>query len=479
MTHDQTVGSVAADHALARRARGALTRRRFLTASGLAAAGVAGRGVSGVSSAAAAGLPLVSALQSDVLADSWGMCTHYNFQHSTYGDEVALTDLLLDLGVRHIRGRLSPGLAAQRYGFQRLAAAGTKVEAVMGERSDGMTLAGARNIVNRKLDEIAGFYGGAASGVFSGLEGCNEPNNDGVPPLTWVAQTRNLSRALWEESRKRPATAGIPVVGPALARPVGRGSSTVEADYRALGNMSPWTHYGNIHVYPHGSSPSDDLDRFMAAARPAYPDGERFHTTEGGYFNALAYSGGANPVPEDVNAAYAPRHVMEQVLRGNRRFFAYEFLDDPDPTNADRESNFGFVRTPGVDPSTWSVKPQYTAMQNFLRLFSDPGPSFSPRGLPVMVSGEGADYRSLLVQKRSGKHYLCMWRDVDLYEWDVPTSTGRYLPVTAQTVTVELSDRAPVRMYRPSTKPEPVRSLRPRTTFSAKLGGELVVAEIG
>ena len=457
----------------------ALSRRTFLVSSGLAAAAVGTVGHGGFQRAAGATLPVVPAMRSDRLAWGWGMCTHYNFQKATYGHEVALTDLLLDLGVRHIRGILSPGMAAQRYGFQRLAAAGVRVECLMGTRSDGNTLAMARQVVNRRLDEIVGFYGGAASGVFAGLEGCNEPNNDGVPASTWVAQTRNLSQAIWEESRKRPETANIPVVGPALARPIGAGASTVEADYRALGNISPWTDFGNIHVYPHGNSPSDDLDRFMTAARVAYPDGERFHTTEGGYFNALKYTGGANPVPEDVNAKYAPRHVMEQVLRKNRRFFAYEFLDDPDLSNSERESSFGYVRTPSLDPSSWTVKPQYTAMKNFLALFDDRGESFRPLGLRMVASGGGADYRSVLVQKRSGQHYLCMWRDVDLYQWDVPSSTGTYLPVTAQTITISLQNAKPVVTYQPSTQAGPVSSLGTVATFTVQLSGELVVAQIG
>lgn len=457
--------------------RAPLSRRGFISGSlALAATGV---GVSPRAYALSpAALTVVDARPADTLANAWGVCTHYHFQKATYGAEVALTDLLLDLGVRHIRELLAPGMAAQRYGYQRLAAGGTQVESVMGVRGDGNTLTKARDVVNRRLDEITGFYGGIAGGLFAALEGCNEPNNDGVAADIWVPQTRRLSRAIWEESRKRPQTARIPVVGPALARPIGAGASTIEADYASLGNMSPYTDFGNIHVYPNGNSPSDLLDQFIAGARQSYPDGERLHTTEGGYFNALNYTGGANPIPEDVSAKYAPRHVLEQVIRGNRRFFGYEFLDDPDPSNSDRPSNFGYVRTPSIDPSTWSVKPQFSAMKNFLRLFSDRGASFTPTGLPLSVSGTTADYRSLLVQKRSGEHYLCMWRDVDLYDWDVPTSTGTYLDVTAQTVTVQLGSTAQVTVYRPSTQADPIRTIAPSTSFTVKLGGELVVAQI-
>ncbi len=458
--------------------RSALSRRTFLMSSGLAVAATGARPLAAYGAAAQA-LPVMNARPSDLLANSWGMCTHYHFQKTTYGSEVGLTDLLIELGVRHIRELLVPGLAAQRYGYQRLAAAGTAVESLMTQRPDGRTLTNARRVVNRRLDEIVGFYGGAGGGVFSALEGCNEPNNDGLPVRTWVSQTRRATRALWEESRRRSQTARIPVVGPALARPVGAGSSTIEADYDAVGNLSGWTNFANIHVYPHGTTPSDDIDRFMAAGRQAYPNGERFHTTEGGYFNALNYSGGAHPVPEDVAAKYAPRQVLEQVIRGNRRFFSYEFLDDPDPSNSERESSFGYVRTLSLDPSTWSVKPQFNAMKNFLALFSDRGPSFSPTGLRLAVSGTGPDYRSLLVQKRDGSHYLCMWRDVSLYRWDVATSTGSHINIEPQDVTVQLVVRAPVDMYRPSTKAPPVRTLPPRTSFQVKLGSELVVAHIG
>jgi hypothetical protein len=455
--------------------RGAALNRRSFFAYGGAAALAMGAPVHLLGTT----LPVQPALMSDTVVDSWGMNTHLNWQHSVWGDEVAVTDLLLALGVRHIRALISPRMAAQRYAFQRLAGNGCQVEALMGDRVDGATLTKARAVVNSRLDEIVNFYGGSASGIFSALEGCNEPNNDGVPQATWVAQTRNLSQAIWEESKKRSGTSSIPVAGPGLARQVGVGVPTPEHDFMAVGNLSPWTDYANIHVYPRGNRPSDEIDRFMAAARQAYPSGQNFHTSEGGYFNAMAYTATISPpTPEDVTAVYAPRHVLEHVLRGNHRFFSYELLDDLDSNNSLRDNNFGYVRTPSLDSTTWSLKPVFFAMQNFVALFSDRGSSFTPTGLPMSISGGGSDLRSILVQKRSGTHLLCLWRDVDVYKWDRVNRTGSALPIDPAPMIVTLQTPADVAVFQPTDSPDAVQTYSSTTSVAVPLTGQLVVLEI-
>ncbi len=459
--------------------RSTLSRRTFLATTGLAAIAVQGR----TQGAFAAATPVARrAIRSDRVVDSWGINTHFNWQHGVWGEEVFATDLLIELGVRHIRGFVAPRLKAQQYALQRLAASGCRLEAQMAARVDGDTLATARAAVNYRLDEIVNFYGGWNSGVFSALEGCNEPNNDGVAEATWVSQTRNITQAVWEESKKRPSSAPIPVVGPGIARQVAPGGDapTPEHDFAVLGDLSPWVDYGNIHVYPRGNAPSDEIDRVMAAARQAYPGGEIYHTTEGGYFNAMNYTATVNPpTPEAVSAVYAPRHLLEHVLRKNHRFFTYELLDDPNPNNDARENNFGYIRTPSLDPSTWVRKPAYYAMKNLLALYADPGIKVTPVDLPMALSGGGSDFRSVLVQKRAGQYLLAIWRDIDIYKWDRFSCTGAMLPITPATITLDLATAAPLSVFQPTQSPDAVSSYAASTSLQLPLSGEVVVVQIG
>ena len=88
---------------------------------------------------------------------------------------------------------------------------------------------------------------------------------------------------------------------------------------------------------------------------------------------------------------------------------------------ASREAHFGLVAMtePTVaasTPETWRHKPEFYATQRFLRLLSDRGSAFTPVPLRARVSGGGDDLRQLVVQKRDGRHYLLLWRDVDVAE---------------------------------------------------------------
>ena len=106
------------------------------------------------------------------------------------------------------------------------------------------------------------------------------------------------------------------------------------------------------------------------------------HCSEGGYFTALDSTGIGNPVSEDTQATYAPRHLMEYVLRG-MKFWQYELMDDPDPTGCDREKNLGMVAVGSTSPSTWRPKPAFAAMKDLLAETTDPGPAYTPRPLQM------------------------------------------------------------------------------------------------
>jgi hypothetical protein len=420
------------------------------------------------------------------LADSWGVNTHFDFQGSVYGAEVRVADMLLDLGVRHVRNRYRPGVAALRYAFSRLAQNGCQVNAICGVHQGA-----GRPTMAELMNGVVVEYGSDASAVFSSFEGINEPNNDGA---AWVETTRRMQAQLWAARNARVQTSSIPVLGPALARRVGgldayamTNDERTRLDYEQLGDLTAYCTRGNIHVYPDDASPSDEIDKFMGWAAAPF-GGLRVTCTEGGYWNHLGaggtenvipdYAGGARAVPEDVAALYTPRHLCEHYLRGNR-FFTYQLLDQTVNYRSDRGAHFGLIRT------DYTPKPAFVAMRRLLDLVGDrsatsfDAPTFKPTGLAYRVSGQEGDYRSLLLHRSTGKHLLIMWRDVKLYSYDVNTKTGKYLPVNPYTVTVTLKNRAAVNLHQPSTRAGPTSQLNTTTTFNVPLAGALTIAEIG
>ncbi|MEO8329550.1 MAG: hypothetical protein ABI586_06065, partial [Candidatus Nanopelagicales bacterium] len=101
----------------------------------------------------------------------------------------------------------------------------------------------------------------------------------------------------------------------------------------------------------------------------------------------------------------------------------FELLDDPDPIDysnqttinqtAIRDAHFGLVAmTKGTvaqaTPDTWRKKPEFYATKRLLHLLADPGPDFAAAPLNLTVTGGGPGLKTLLLQKRNGKHYLAL-----------------------------------------------------------------------
>lgn len=408
-------------------------------------------------------IPLLRAASAERLAGSFGVVTHFHFLSSPYAQWERAVELVTELGVRHVRNKISASPNV-RSAFARLAGSGVRIEGVCGAFGDPQSMA-------ELLAEVVHGYDSPPL-VFSAFEGINEPNNNGVP---WVVETRAKTQALYEQRALYGLTM-IPIVGPALARVSAGGveGADTEQQSKSLGNLTRWIDRGNIHVYPRGRSPSTDLDAFIEWQRQVCGN-EPIFDTEGGYFTASNYQGGGNASTEDCVRQYVPREVMENWIRGVERFFLYELLDEPDTTQSRRESNFGMVSVSGQGSvATWTPKPHFFAMKNFIQILADPGPPHTVQGLACRLSGGGQDLRFSLVQKRTGSHYLCVWRDVSIYDPVARVAQA----VTPSTVEVTLGAPADVTEYKPSSQANPVAAYSAAMRFSLSVAGELHICEI-
>jgi hypothetical protein len=94
----------------------------------------------------------------------------------------------------------------------------------------------------------------------------------------------------------------------------------------------------------------------------------------------------------------------------------------------------------------------------------------------MAISGGGGDVQQLLLQKRNGKHYLVLWRDVPVYR---PYPDGRPIDVPAVRVTVHLETARPTRLWGPNRSETPLRRDAASRSIVVNLRGDLKVLEIG
>ena len=127
----------------------------------------------------------------------------------------------------------------------------------------------------------------------------------------------------------------LPVLAPALA---------FKWNYVTAGDMSQYADNANAHMYPGGYKPSNEISQITTAIRGVVPT-KPLVTTEAGYHNALNTTNGHRPVPEDVAGVYRPRLLLEHYLRGEKRVYSYELIDEfDDPGLTNPEAHFGLLR---------------------------------------------------------------------------------------------------------------------------------------
>ncbi|HWL99380.1 MAG TPA: hypothetical protein VNP20_18710 [Nocardioidaceae bacterium] len=394
--------------------------------------------------------------------------------NSLYGNIPLVASALNDLGIRHIRERMvlpdssSTQARNQREGWQRLASMVPRL------RVSGIT--GTVDDSQGTVAEFAAYIEsalGGSSGVVGSVENANEPNAPDLPwnqddPDGWVAPTRARQRAMAHVFRGRPGLQGLDVLGPSLSGGAGR------RQYHQLGDLSSSLDVGNFHVYPGNDepgTPSTGLDEAISALR-ANAGTKPYWCTETGMHQGMLSRAAMAYYPESVAAEYIARIPLEHFSRGVSRVYLFELLDDEfDPVFLDNQAHFGLLRYQVPTPTP---KPAYDALRRLLALLHDPGPTFRPQGEPVTLRGAPADCRHLLLQKRDARRYLCLWRDVPL--WDL--SRNRAIPVEPVPVGVDIGRPGRVRSHVPADASGPVRTESGVSGMSVDLGGSVVILEI-
>lgn len=354
-------------------------------------------------------LPSVQAAEADSFVDSIGVQIHVSYINTAYGNWPQVLAALELLGVRHIRDGL-PTTSTYVSNFQQLAAAGIRCTCGFA-LPNSLTASEIESYVQQSQNVEA----------LESPNECDAGTNCGGGGSTGVGNAVAFLPTL--DAASIPTQ--LPVVGP---------SFQLQSSYSSAGYLAPLINFNNLHVYFGGRNPGspgwgegDPEGNFYGSFNwwidqgnldaPDTPD----MVTETGY---IAYPTTTQPgeIPESVEASYIPRTVLLSFIKGIKRTFVYELVDEFSTTG------YGLLAT------DFSEKPAFTALKNLISILRDPGAQFTPGSLNYNVSGNTNTMQQLLLQKRDGSYWLVLWLEQSSYDSTNNVST----PVIPQNVNLSI-----------------------------------------
>jgi Chitobiase/beta-hexosaminidase C-terminal domain len=354
-------------------------------------------------------LPSQQAAEADSFVDSIGVQTHASYINTPYANWSQVIAALQSLGVRHVRDGL-PVTSTFVSNFQQLAAAGIGCTCGF-ELPNSLTTA-----------QIASFVQQAQN--VEALEApneCDAGTNCGGGGLIGIANVVAFLPILQSAAH----TVNVPAIGPSFQTQLG---------YVSAGNVASLIADNNLHIYFDGRNPGssgwgegDPEGNFYGSFSwwidqgnldaPNTPD----MVTETGYM-AFPTATQTGTIPESVEASYIPRTLLLSYLKGIKRTFVYELLDEFTTT--------GY----GLLANDFSEKPAFVALKSLISTLQDPGAQFTPASLNYSITGNTNTMQQLLLQKRDGSYWLVLWLEQSSYDVINNVST----PVTPQTVNLSI-----------------------------------------
>ncbi len=243
-----------------------------------------------------------------------------------------------------------------------------------------------------------------------------EPQNeyDGSKDPDWTTTLRAEQSLLYSTVKAQPRFSNITVLGPALAR---------LSSEPLLGNIDSMMDAQNLHFATCDGNPLTRRYKTIDTVMQRYGYGASVKPT---WTSETAYTDdpvSTCRVSEEVAGKLVLRTQFELFNRNEPHIFWYEFPDQPSDRMFGQQ---GFVEADGTP------KPRYFAVKNIISLLADRGPSFSTKALHYELAGDTGDIHHTLLQKRDGRYFLALWREVE--SWDHSSHVRLDVPTTSVTV---------------------------------------------
>ena len=340
------------------------------------------------------------ALTAFQFTDSVGVNVHLAYGNTVYGTQFSqIMKSMIDLGVKHYRDGLNQYAPPFQYeNAEMLGKSGIKADWLMD--------------INNSASVINSAYTNAPDAT-AAFEGPNEDDAGAGPTILAFMQL------LHNTVHGNPATTAMPVTGPSFVQP---------SSFATQGNLSSLINFGNTHDYFGNRNPETAPYgggfyncggyggmQFDICLAQMISVGEPVVSTETGYQSGTGLS-------DAIIGRYEVRTLFESLSLGVSRTYLYELIDDP-------SGNWGLLT------DSFSPRPAYTAIQNFLSLLRDVNFA-QPGKLNYTLAGETQNVCQVLLQKSNGTFYLAIWIGVQDADPDNPSTIYNVAP---QNVTLSVS----------------------------------------
>src|SRR5215207_3144330 len=391
---------------------------------------------------------------------------HWDYTDTPYYSNYAtLKAALLDLHVTCARGHYKPGASWHTARLNDLAGSGIKHSLIMDHEywdsaSDIAEADANLDGVVSTAEAVDNLMENAPDAILA-LEGPNEELWDAGE----CAATLQITQEIWAAKQADSRYNGIPFIGPVAAWPT---------QYTCLGDISGITDGGNTHPYLSNLSP-DATDAgsnwsaqgWLNNARAAFGADAPIWASETGYHTAINETGTHEPVSETADGKYMSQLFFAFQRTGYEKVYKYELIDEFDNLDLDDDqSHFGLLRY------DLSQKPSYVALNRVMDLLYD-GSQANLTPLDHTVANTPTTFRSYLLQKSDGSHWLAMWNDVSI--WDETTAVD--LNPADVTVTLNFPRAKSVDVYRPYSSASPVSSAT-GTTVNVGINADVALVKI-
>jgi len=346
-------------------------------------------------------IPQQQPMSAGDLRERLGVCTHPNFANTVWEHPDVWTESIADAGFGNIRGMVATNLPLVQQALTHAKANGLKwmaqVASCKQRTSDKLIMQRLAYIKDHVEDFIA-------------IEGCNEPDLDGLTSDD-VAYTVRVQRMIWKfvQDNALPVT----VLAPPLRMPA---DAQLYIRFREAGIVGNY-HVASVHHY----FGDENVDLAELGARLDMIGSifatNRFWISETGRTTALNAPPSQRPtVSQAAQAKLIVRDYL-QILEEKRieKVFLYEWLDDPNEAKDDTEKSFGTWQVKTTDPATWSPKQCLAPLTEFMStLTNDSGDMPAPVDLEI-TKPEGVNH--ILVGKGDGTTTLWLWRPDAVVWW--------------------------------------------------------------
>lgn len=387
--------------------------------------------------------------------DVLGVVTHPNWRTTReWGSSSPWPSLLVELGVRHTRGKLgtsSEAVSALRPFFN----AGGQICVTIADQGLVLDKVGTK----RNLDFLAA---NVPAANISGIESANEFNHDST---AFASELRDFQKWMRATVAGIPKLAGIPLIAPSVYL-------RLPTAYSAIGNLEPNVDRPNLHYYSGGRRPPlcggattpKTLDQAIKDARTLAPTKGGPYITETGYKVAGPDAGpGPDVLSELAVAKYLLRSMFDFVARDVPKAYIYSLLDDPQRAAI----NHGLVVA-----GSFVKRKAFYAIKNLTALFQDGG-SMATGSLDYSLTGATASTRKMLFRRGDGTFLLVLYQDVD--SWNKSSRSDINPAPVNIGVTVKASK---VEVFTPTTSAGAVKTASNVTRIDVPVADHVVVVKI-